>query len=97
MLWGKICRASAHNPPQHTHTHTRSLAHPTQEDGGERSNIISGNLGILAAAGTGNLVASEKDFPATFWWMNPSNSVAAGSTGPGFMWDLSWEMLTRWG
>lgn len=71
------------------------MAHPVlhlQEDGGETGNVYTGNLGILNRNGTGALVATEREQPATFWFLNPNNTwidnVAAGGEGPGYSLDL---------
>lgn len=61
------------------------------EDGAERRNVISGNLGLGTRANDNGLLPTD-DNPATFWITNPdntvTNNVAAGSEGFGFWYAL---------
>jgi G8 domain len=61
------------------------------EDGAERRNVITGNLGLGTRANENGLLPSDRS-PATFWITNPDNTVsgnvAAGSDGFGFWYAL---------
>ena len=61
------------------------------EDGAERRNVISGNLGLGTRENDNGLLPTD-DNPATFWITNPNNTlrnnVAAGSDGIGFWYAL---------
>lgn len=61
------------------------------EDGAERRNVISGNLGLGTNEVENGLLPSDRR-PATFWITNPDNTlkgnVAAGSDGFGFWYAL---------
>jgi hypothetical protein len=66
------------------------------EDGSERGNVLSENLGMATRPGTGSLVVSdkpgEKFGPSTYWFANADNTfinnVAAGSSFFGFSLEL---------
>ncbi|MDQ4148387.1 MAG: transmembrane domain-containing protein [Actinomycetota bacterium] len=61
------------------------------EDGAERRNVITGNLGLGTHEVEDGLLPSDQR-PATFWITNPNNvledNVAAGSDGFGFWYAL---------
>ena len=61
------------------------------EDGAERKNVITGNLGLGTHEVEDGLLPSDRR-PATFWITNPDNivkgNVAAGSDGTGFWYAL---------
>mmetsp|Transcript_33357 Transcript_33357/g.49078 ORF Transcript_33357/g.49078 Transcript_33357/m.49078 type:complete len:1022 (-) Transcript_33357:371-3436(-) len=71
------------------------------EDGWERHNKFINNLGARTKSPSvlpgsrdepRNVVGETDDFPATYWITNPTNhyigNVAAGSSGPGFWFEL---------